>query len=67
MTKQKIQLFGLHCEACKKLTEKKIGKIDGVTNVNVDLSTQVAEVQTERSLSNEEVNSVLEGTQYKAV
>jgi copper chaperone CopZ len=64
---QKIQLSGLHCDACKKLTEKKIGKLSGVESVGVDLDTQVADVQTTRLITNEEINDALEGTNYKAV
>ena len=61
----KIQLQGLHCEACKKITEKRIGKLEGVNSVSVDLSQQTALVQTNRSLSQTEVEEALKDTEYK--
>jgi len=61
----KIQLQGLHCEACKKITEKRIGKLEGVSSVNVDLNQQTALVQSNRSLSQTEIERVLKDTEYK--
>ena len=61
----KIKLQGLHCEACKKIAEKRIGKLEGVSSVNVDLNQQTALVQTNRSLSQTEVEGALKNTEYK--
>lgn len=61
----KIQLQGLHCEACKKIAERRIGKLEGVNSVNVDLNQQTALVQAYRSLSQAEVEEVLKDTEYK--
>lgn len=61
----KIQLQGLHCEACKKITEKRIGKLEGVGSVNVDLNQQTVLVQSNRSLSQTEVEETLKDTEYK--
>lgn len=62
-----IQLQGLDCEACKKITEKRIGRIEGVMTVNVDLSQKTANVQTNRALSQQEVEEVLKDTEYKVI
>ena len=61
----KIQLQGLHCEACKKIAEKRISKLEGVNSVSVDLHQQTALVQTDRSLSQTEVEEALKDTAYK--
>ncbi|PJA87110.1 MAG: hypothetical protein CO141_01220 [Candidatus Moranbacteria bacterium CG_4_9_14_3_um_filter_42_9] len=60
-----IQLQGLHCESCKKITEKRIGKLEGVTSVNVDISQQTALVRSERALNQTEVEEALKDTAYK--
>jgi copper chaperone CopZ len=67
MQKQNILLQGLHCQACKKITEKRIGSLLGVESVSVDIDTQFATVMAQRIISKEEVNSVLVGTDYKAI
>ncbi|EKD99973.1 MAG: hypothetical protein ACD_22C00126G0004 [uncultured bacterium] len=61
----KIQLQGLHCEACKKISEKRIGKLEGVTSVNVDLPQQVAQIQANRIILRSEIEEVLKDTEYK--
>ncbi|MFA5776358.1 MAG: heavy metal-associated domain-containing protein [Patescibacteria group bacterium] len=63
----KIKLQGLHCEACKKIAEKRIGKLKGVGSVNVDLNQQTVLVQSNRSLSQTEIEGVLKDTEYKII
>lgn len=63
----KIQLQGLDCDACKKITEKRIGRIEGVETVNVDLSQKTADVQASRALSQQEVEEALKDTEYKII
>lgn len=60
-----IQLAGLTCGACQKVTQKYIGKIDGVQDVHVDLQTGVATITADRTISTEEVMKALEGTHYQ--
>lgn len=66
MKKQIIKLQGLHCEACKKLTEKKISKLDEVLEVVVSIENSIAEVTANRDISLSEINLALEGTPYEA-
>lgn len=61
----RIQLQDLHCEACKKISEKRIGRLEGVTSVNVDLPQQVAQIQANRIILRSEIEEVLKDTEYK--
>ncbi len=63
------QLFtinGMHCEACTKLSAKRIRSIDGVTDASVELASGVATVMAERPISVGEINEVLTGSDYRA-
>lgn len=63
---QKITLTGLTCEACQKLLSKRIGRIDGVESVNVQLNGKT-EIVAKRNITESEINNVLEGTKYTLV
>jgi copper chaperone CopZ len=67
MQKQNILLQGLHCQACKKITEKRIGSLQGVESVSVDIDSQYAILVAQRVISKDEINKALEGTDYKAI
>lgn len=61
----KFKLLGLSCLACQKVTQNRMGKIAGVTDVKVDLKTGMAEITAGRLITKEEVGKVLEGTTYQ--
>lgn len=63
---QKITLAGLTCEACQKLITKRIGRIDGVESVIVQMNGQT-EIVAKRNVAKSEITSVLEGTKYTLV
>lgn len=60
-----FQLSGLHCESCKKITEKRAKKIEGVTQAETNLETGELSITAGREISQEEVTKVLEGTDYQ--
>ncbi|MEK7127592.1 MAG: heavy metal-associated domain-containing protein [Patescibacteria group bacterium] len=60
-----IKLSGLTCPACQKLTQNRIGKIFGVTEVKVNLESGSAEIIADRIINNEEVAAALQGTPYQ--
>ncbi len=62
----KVKLSGLHCQACQKLTSRMIGKINGVSVVEVDLDKSMAVVNADRLITLEEIKKSLEGTNYIA-
>lgn len=61
-----FKITGLHCEACTKLTAKRIKGIPGVTDAVVDLKSGRAEVVTDRELALGEIKTVLTGSEYNA-
>lgn len=45
--KKNIQIKGMHCAGCVQSAEKAISKVDGVTSVSVQLTTDSAVVESE--------------------
>lgn len=66
---KKIQLTirGTHCQACKRLIERKFTAIAGVVSANVDFETGATEVTLTRDISNDEFQKSLEGMEYKVI
>jgi len=65
--KIQITIKGTHCQACKRLIERKFGAINGVTLVNVNFETGETEVVLTRDISNDEFQKALEGMEYKVI
>ncbi len=59
-----IKLAGLHCDACPRLIEKRLKKIQGVREVRVAM-TGATEIIAERQIETGEISSVLTGTPYR--
>lgn len=60
-----FQLSGLHCESCKKISERRVKKIEGVTEATTNLATGALLVSSNRNITKEEVIKALEGTDYQ--
>lgn len=60
-----FQLSGLHCESCKKITEKRVKKISGITEASTNIETGELSITGDRQITKEEVIGVLEGTDYQ--
>lgn len=58
-----VKLVGLTCEACVKLSKRRVEKIDGVTQANIKLSGD-AEIKSERMISKKEIRDALDGSDY---
>lgn len=65
MNNQTINISGTHCQACKKLVERKISTIVGVCGVNVDFETGKTVITANRNIKKEEINKALEGMPYE--
>lgn len=63
---QTFKITGLHCEACTKLTAKRIKGIPGVTDAVVDLKSGKAEITADRELGIGELKTALTGSEYDA-
>lgn len=67
MNTQTFTLTGLTCPACKKITEKRIGGLDGVTKVETTIETGQVAIEVNREISALEINTVLKDTPYKTI
>lgn len=67
MNKQTFTLSGLTCPACKKITEKRIGGLEGVTRVETTIETGLVAIEASRDISAQEINNVLKDTPYKII
>lgn len=61
-----VKLAGLTCEACIKLSKKRIEKIDDVKETNIQLSGE-AEIFSERMISKNEIKDALNGSGYEVL
>lgn len=66
MTSQTFTISGMTCEACTKLTTKRIKNINGVLDARVDLETKTANVEAERPITAQEINIVFGDSGYRA-
>ncbi|QED46104.1 heavy metal translocating P-type ATPase [Cytobacillus dafuensis] len=55
-----VEIKGMHCAACAVRIEKAVGKIDGVTHVNINLTTEKGRItfQKERTGISEVINKI---------
>lgn len=67
MKTQTIKLSGLTCPACKKVTEKRIGRLNGVTKVEVMVDSGIATIDAYREITIVEIKEVLQDTPYQVI
>ncbi len=67
MQKQTIKLSGLTCPACKKVTEKRIGGIEGVTKVEVTIDSGIAVIDANKEVTILEIKEALRDTPYQVI
>lgn len=63
----KVYVNNMTCNHCKAFVEKAFSKIDGVSNVSVDLENKLAIVETNKPLSLEEFKEALEDSAYEVI
>lgn len=67
MQKQTIKLLGLTCPACKKVIEKRIGEIEGVTKVEVTIDSGIAAIDANKEITILEIKEALKDTPYQVI
>ncbi len=65
--KQIFQIKGTHCPACKRLIERRISGISGITTVEVNFENGKTELVSDRIIAKDEIQQVLEGMEYKVI
>lgn len=61
-----VKLAGLTCDACAKLLKRRIEKIEGVKEANIQLSGE-STIVSERMVSKNEIKDVLIGSDYEVL
>jgi len=64
--KQEVNITGMHCSGCTNAVEKALKKVDGVTNVTVQLTTESAFIETDLSeFPSDSVKKAIENAGYE--
>lgn len=68
MKKASFPIIGMHCASCAMLIEKKLTKTTGVASANVNYGSEVASVEFDPEVTNEEkLVEAVRQTGYKAI
>lgn len=59
-----LHIEGMHCDNCKNAVERMLNGIDGAA-AEVNLSKNIAVLQMERMIPDEELHAILDKTEYK--
>lgn len=63
--KKTFDVTGMHCASCVRLIERKLKKVDGVIDANVNLATNKATVTYHDTVSGHHLSSALKDTSYE--
>ncbi|MEN9389272.1 MAG: hypothetical protein RLY61_356 [Candidatus Parcubacteria bacterium] len=61
-----LNIFGMHCASCSILVERSLKAVSGVSSVNVNLSSEKAQVVVEENVAAASLISAVEATGYTA-
>ncbi len=65
--KKTYDIKGMHCASCVRLIEKSVGRIDGVSECNVNLATNKAKVTFDsQKVSDEKIKQAVQNVGYEA-
>lgn len=67
MTTATYQVKGMTCDHCKNAVTQELTKLDGVTNVDVDLASGRVTVAAERDLGDAEVRAAVDEAGFEVV
>ena len=68
MVKKKIlKIKGMHCASCATIIERKLKKVPGVINANVNYATEKANVETEEFVDENELNNAVKSAGYDII
>jgi len=65
--KKTYDVKGMHCASCVRVIERKLKKVDGVTDANVNLATNKATVMSHEEIPSDQLVSALNDTSYELV
>lgn len=68
MSNQTLKVKGMHCASCSAIITKKISKIDGVDNINVNFATENAQIEfDDKKVSVSKMNKEIEPLGYSFI
>jgi Cu2+-exporting ATPase/Cu+-exporting ATPase len=68
MIKQTLKIKGMHCASCATIISKKVGALSGVSNIDVNVATENANIEFDpEKVSIEKMNSEIEKLGYSFV
>lgn len=62
-----IKISGITCEACIKLIKKKVGKLEGVSGVEISGNSGETTITSIKKLSISDITSALSGLPYQVL
>src|SRR4030042_2878537 len=65
--RKSFPIVGMHCASCAKLIERKLINTKGVINASVNYGSEQALVETDSSVTNEQIAKSVEEAGYKAI
>jgi len=65
--KKKILIEGMSCGHCVNHARKALSELNGVTNVEVDLATKLAIIETSVDVKDEDIKFAIEDVGYDVV
>ena len=65
--KRIIKIKGMHCASCATLIEKKLRKVPGVINANVNFATEKASVEVEKNVDNSDLHKAVKSAGYDVI
>lgn len=65
--KKTYDVKGMHCASCVRVIERKLKKVEGVTDANVNLATNKATVMSHEEIPSNQLVSALKDTSYELV
>ena len=67
MAKKIIKIKGMHCASCATLIERKLKKVQGVENANVNYATEKASVEFEEGLNENLLKEAIKSAGYDVI
>lgn len=65
--KKELSIGGMHCASCANLLNRALKKVPGVTDANVNYSTEQAVIETDGSVDTKDLIAVVEKKGYTAI
>ncbi|MFH0714889.1 MAG: heavy metal-associated domain-containing protein, partial [Candidatus Diapherotrites archaeon] len=66
MAKKSLDIVGMHCASCATLIQRRLSKVPGVSQANVNYANQKATIECGETVSSQKLVQTVEKAGYKA-